>query len=324
MGERILLKLICYSKDITLGIVKKWCLNVSKCFVPTQMSGAFISNGKHCKYNEKKFYDGLEKELSGRIISLTLSDKENFFSISQNAQLPKIVTFSVIIDKNLDLGYFDSMIDSFMSQFGIVAFKCASEDDFWQNTENILFYKSKNKSLDGIKTKISEVGIKEDIVDIEYNPGHSHRPKGIWFGSCHKMWFGKAYYQYIGKEKLTKFDNCYENKELDNDVTRITLYEDLWDYDKEENRKIQWDFRKKAGVDDVAHLLEDMNGQNNLGAEVEILTDNLPNGESRVMNYYLDDEDNYISKEKASKVRTYGFSEKGQILSFNERLITRK
>lgn len=64
-----------------------------------------------------------------------------------------------------------------------------------------------------------------------------------------------------------------------------------------------------------------MDGQNNFGAEVEILTNNLPNGESRVINYYLDDEDNYISKEKASKVRTYGFSEKGQILSFNERLI---
>lgn len=318
MDERILLKFICYSKDITLEMVKEWCLNASKCFTPERMMGLFISNRKHCKYNEKKFYDGLEKELSSGKISLRLSDNTNSFVIVQNAET---VIFSLIMDKSLALVDFDSMIDSFMLQCGIVALKCALEDDFWQNADNLLYYTSKNKSLDGIKTKIREIGLKEEIVDIEYNPGHNHRPKGIWFGSCHKMWFGKAYYQYIDREKFAQFNNCYENKELGNDVIRITLYENLWAYDKEENRKIQWDFRKKVGIDDVAHLLENMDRQINHGAELEILTSNLPDGVSRVMNYYLDDEDNYISKEKASKVRTYGFSEKGQVLSFNERVI---
>lgn len=322
--ERILLKLICYSKDLTLEIVKNWYFNVSKCFTPVRMKGIYISNLKSCRYNEKKFYDGLEKELNSDRTSISLSDEKNRLSISKNAQAPGIVTLSLIIDKSLALVDFDGMIDSFMLQCGIVAFKCSLDDDFWQNADNLLYYTSKNKSLDGIKTKMREFGLKEEIVDVEYNPGHSHRPQGIWFGSCHKMWFGKVYYQYIDKEKLLKFDNCYENKELENDVIRITLYEDIWAYDKEENRKIQWDFRKKAGVDDVAHLLEIMDRQKNHGAEIEILTTNLPNGELRVIKYYLDDEDNYISKEKASKVRTYGFSEKGQILSFNEELITRK
>lgn len=318
MDERILLKFICYSKDATLEMVKEWCLNVSKCFVPERMRGFYISNGKTCKYNEKKFQDELAKELNSGKISLRLSDNINSFVIVQNAET---VTFSLIMDKSLALVDFDSMIDSFMSQCGIVAFKCALEDDFWQSADNLLYYTSENKSLDGIKTKIREIGLKEEIVDIEYNPGHSHRARGIWFGSCHKMWFGKAYYQYIDREKFAQFNNCYENKELDNDVIRITLYENLWAYEKDENRKIQWDFRKKAGIDDVAHLLENMDRQINHGAELEILTTNLPDGVSRVMNYYLDDEDNYISKEKASKVRTYGFSEKGQVLSFNERVI---
>ncbi|MCI8508661.1 MAG: hypothetical protein HFJ06_08895 [Lachnospiraceae bacterium] len=80
-------------------------------------------------------------------------------------------------------------------------------------------------------------------------------------------------------------------------------------------------FSKKAGIDDVAHFLEHMDGQINHGAEIEILTDHLPDEVSRVMNYYPDGEDNYISKEKAVKVRTYGFSKEGKILSFHERLI---
>lgn len=191
MDERILLKLICYSKDITLEMVKEWCLNVSKCFVPERMRGFYISNGKTCKYNEKKFQDELAKELNSGKISLRLSDNINSFVIVQNAET---VTFSLIMDKSLALVDFDSMIDSFMSQCGIVAFKCALEDDFWQSADNLLYYTSENKSLDGIKTKIREIGLKEEIVDIEYNPGHSHRARGIWFGSCHKMWFGKAYY----------------------------------------------------------------------------------------------------------------------------------
>lgn len=323
MSERILLKLICYSKDITLEIVKNWCLNVCKCFTPEDMSGHYISNLKHRRYNEKKFYDGLEKELDRYKTSLSLSDEKNSFSIIKNARASETV-LSLIIDKSVALIDFDSMIDSFMLQCGIVAFKCSLDDDFWQNAECLSYYISKNKSLDGIKTKMREFGLKEEIVDVEYNPGHSHRPQGIWFGSCHKMWFGKAYYQYIAKEKLLKFDNCYENKELENDVIRITLYEDIWAYDKEENRKIQWDFRKKVGVDDVAHVLEKMKKQSSHGAEIEILTTNLPKGESRVIRYYLDDEDNFIPKEKASKVRTYGFSEKGQVLSFNEELLTRR
>lgn len=30
-------------------------------------------------------------------------------------------------------------------------------------------------------------------------------------------------------------------KELDNNVIKIALHKNLWDYDKEENRNIQWD-----------------------------------------------------------------------------------
>ena len=69
------------------------------------------------------------------------------------------------------------------------------------------------------------------------------------------MWFGKEYYQYISKEKLQSFTNCYENCELENEVTRITLYENMWDYAKTENREIQWDFRRSVGMDEVAHKI---------------------------------------------------------------------
>lgn len=255
-NERILFKFICYSEDITLEMVKEWCAEVSNCFTPERMRGVYISNQKSCKYNKKKLYNGLEKELNSQKTLLSLFDEKNRFTISKNAQENDTATISLIIDKSLVLVDIDGMIDSFMSQCGIVAFKCSLDDDFWQNAEDLSYYTSENKSLEGIKTKTRLYGNREEIVDIEYNPGHSHTARGIWFGSCYRMWFGKAYYQYIEKQELQKFDNCYENKELENDVIRITLYEDMWAYDKRENRKIQWDFRKRTGMDEATHRLE--------------------------------------------------------------------
>lgn len=109
--------------------------------------------------------------------------------------------------------------------------------------------------MEGLKFTTSKIGLPEKIVDVEYNPGHSHRYEGVWFGSCYQMWFGRPYYEFISKEKLQSFRNCHENMELENDAVRITLYEDIWDFDNPANRERQWDFRRSMGVDEVAHAL---------------------------------------------------------------------
>ena len=126
--------------------------------------------------------------------------------------------------------------------------------------------------------------------------------------------------KYTDLQRIRKANGDYENKELDGEVIRITLYEDMWDYDNVHNREIQWDFRKSVGMDDVAHALENINSkEQNTDAAIEILTGNFPNGGTRVINYYFDSENNNIEKSKAVKIRTYEFSDEGEVLYYEEK-----
>lgn len=155
----------------------------------------------------------------------------------------------------------------------------------------------------------------EKIVDIEFNPGHSHRPNGIWFGSCWMMWYGKEYSKYIPMEVLANFKNCYENKIISNNCIRITLYENPWDYDKKENRDIQWDFRRSVGVDEVARALESNDKYNtDIDAAIEIIEGIFEHGGIRLIKYYYDSDGKLIEKSKAIEEKTYELGDKGELL----------
>ena len=187
-----------------------------------------------------------------------------------------------------------------------------------QNEQFVHMYKWDGGRMSDVKTKYSKI-FNEKVIDTECNPGHNHYFEGIWFGSCYQMWFGRPYYQYIEKEKLKSFDNCYENVELDNEVIRIRLYENLWDYDKKASRKIQWDFRKSVGIDVVAHRLKEIEAKTPVtNAAIEMFMGNFPNGGTRLTKSYFDDKDNNVPKDKATKVRICEFSEKGELLDARE------
>lgn len=173
-------------------------------------------------------------------------------------------------------------------------------------------------STANVKVKTSPIFPSEKIVDIEYNPGHSHRPLGIWFGSCYQMWFGRDYYQYISKDKLQMFCDCSENVVLDNDVIRITSYDDLWAYDKPENRRRQSAFRTQVGVDAVAHMLK---SNAILDPVVEILTGVFSNGGVRLIKHYLNSTGTVVPKSIATKVVTVEYSKYGEILYQDEQSI---
>lgn len=147
---------------------------------------------------------------------------------------------------------FDKLVDKLMLDRGMLAYKCSQEDIFWQNMQDISIYEFYHRSMKGLRIIKSPLKIHELIIDIEKNPGHSHNIRRVWFGAWHKMWFGEEYYQFVSKERLERYKNCYENKYLGNNVIRVTLFEDIWDFENKRNRKRQRKFRRYMKIDRVA------------------------------------------------------------------------
>lgn len=98
----------------------------------------------------------------------------------------------------------------------------------------------------------------EYLIDLESVPTHYHLIRTgdkLWFGACAEMYFSSIYYNYIPEEKWSGFSNCIENTVLTSGLRKIVLYKNFENYELEENRKRQWDFRKQLGIDEVAHRL---------------------------------------------------------------------
>ena len=227
MDDRISIWIILKSSQVTEDTVSQWFRRMTY-FVPSKMSGKVTTNSKLRKYDAKKLYDGINKELSlTGIVSISVRDDENSFSLIKGAYCQEITWISFVLRGDVfqqnKINIIDYIDNIMKMNDGIVARVCSLVDEFWQDNEDIDYYRIKGKSLQGIRTKKDELFEGNIIVDTEYNPGHSHIVNGIWFGSCWMMWFGKAYFKYIPIEVMENFTNCYENKVCSKDFVRITL-----------------------------------------------------------------------------------------------------
>ena len=102
---------------------------------------------------------------------------------------------------------------------------------------------------------------------------------------------GKDIYEILNKDTLRSFP-CYENIVLDNDVTRITLYENISDYAKNENREKQIKFRKALKIDETAEKMkqaEEEEMKSNADPEVNIQEGSFEHGGVRLIHTYLKD-----------------------------------
>ena len=300
--ERVALKIVCPKKSYEeiIGIHEM----LLSYFTPTRIKLKNHKNNHFVTYNEKKVEKLLKDEMLKDDYEIYIKDINNSFRVmtgwSNRVVLISITLMEILVDDVLI-----KEIDNIFSQNGIVGLQHSLDDYVEQNGTSR-------------KSKRNYQGCYE--MNIEHNPGYFHVVDGIWFGSCYRMWFGKEFYQYISKEKLQSFANCYENCELENEVTRITLYENMWDYAKEENRQRQWDFRRSVGMDEVAHILEEEKTKRKVtDSEIEIQTGNFSHGGVRLINQYFDEEGNIVCKSKAKKVKIAEYSADGKIIFSEEK-----
>lgn len=320
MSDRIEIKVILKSNVVNESISIKWFLSLLF-FNAEKMSCKKLTKGKFVKADINKLQSEMKNELNDDISSIIIKDSKNSVSLNKGSINKNITSLSCVLDREI----FDQnrwaiieLVNNLMKNHGVVAYMCSLEDSFWQDNEQVEMYTLMGRGLDGVKTKKKEGNELEEIIDIEFNPGHSHRPNGIWFGSCWMMWYGENYFKYIPKQILLNFKDCYENKEISENCIRITLYESPWEYEKEENRDRQWRFRKNVGIDEIASILEESDGlSDDIDATIEISEGEFEHGGIRLFKYYYDSEDNLIEKSKAFKSIVYELDKHGKIVWSN-------
>ena len=288
-----------------------------------------LTNREYEKYDEKKFFMNYMNEENYGIGNILLSS-EFVNGKNENIYLNKVKATYIY---SCDLKYetyekYKKEIEEFVDIFFIRTKASSSyirdvSESVMQNLSDLRMLKRKGVDIEKINKKPNS--LRGEIADIEYNPGHNHRPYGLWFGSCWKMWYGHNYYQFISKDKLSNFKDCYENVELEDGSRRITLYENIEDYDKPENRARQWSFRKSVGIDEVAHELEKEEKENpRKVSEEEVIVEirqDIETAHGGILEYreYFNDKGLAVPKKRATKVVILESDGKGTILHKEER-----
>ena len=149
----------------------------------------------------------------------------------------------------------------------------------------------------------------------------------VWIMLDNVLW--KWFLQVYSKKVLKSFNNCYENIELKNGSLKIILHENIWDYEREENKNRQRDFREKVGIDRVAHSLKNnpeyIEVKDSNAAVQFFVTDSnnrFTNGGIKMIKMYYDERGNNVNKVLAKTCIVIEYDEKGnKIYESEEKLI---
>lgn len=316
MKDRVRYEFTINRVNYTIEYILMWVEEVANIIKPKEMRISTFGN-KFMKYYGEILREEIESEGEKAELDLDLNAEEEHFSTYVREDDGRVIFELTVKEENRRI---ECMIeDTMCTGQGIFALKCSSMDDFLENLDSISGYRYYKGNIKGKKTTHPRNMPRKEIIDVEYNAGHSHMEEGIWFGSYHCMWFGRDFYQYISKEKLQAFSNCYENVELENDVIRIMLYKNMWDYENPVNRNRQWDFRRSVGIDQVAHSLHGKKKKKVTDPVLEILAKD-ENG-NEVTRFYFTSHGKNVRKSQATVERTYTHSPDGKLLHVEHRKI---
>ncbi len=310
--ERVAIKLCIKSNA---DYVKKW-LTYMKLFEPKEMKFKKYKNGKFVSYKKNVFGEEVDRELKGKEYDIFLQGDQNYINCiktnnNQVIRLLAIINYSTFIDHENDIYL---LINEIMSEVGIVARIVSLEDNFWQTNMDVDYYLNENKSLEGIPLKKHPIFQNEKAVDVEKLPGYETQIENIWFGAAWKMWFNDEYYQFVSREAIADFEDCYSNAKISTNCRCITLYSHVLDYNKSENRQKQWNFKSAIKFQEIVENLKQISKPMEGTVNVEILNGEFEHGGIKKILVYLDDNNNSISKAQASKIRVTEYNSKGEIV----------
>lgn len=224
--------------------------DVENVFFEYSLEGKLLESTFNNYFEFENFYnDKIRFDL------LKLQNKNNFIGF-QNSQ-GDLRVFGL----EEDISMVSSIID-ILSKSVLYSYVHNDFDLTLSRTKNYRVWKRKfNEIPDYVKKVNNPQSISERdkyLVDLESLPTHYHQINDgdkLWFGACAIMYFSELYYKYIPKEIWEDFTECAENIILENGLRKIVLYNDLSDFENQDNRKKQCAFRNQLGIDEIAHKL---------------------------------------------------------------------
>lgn len=297
-------------------LAKKW-ISEMQYFTPKLMSLGNRTNYKMVSYKEKKFLNELDMALEEEEYSVKLWDRGNgLLGIIKNnhnitTMLDVLLEYDIFLS-NQEKIY--SLINNIMNEAGVVGISVSATDSRWQNNTELEPYKSANRSLEGIPLKKHPYRKGMQAVDVDQLPGHEEVVGGIWFGAVWKMWFHESYYQYVPREGVENFKDCYSNEEISDTCRCITLYQNVLDYEKPENRERQIKFKEAVRFQESVEKLKETVKNMPQNPHMEINKGEFEHGGVKQVRVYLDDDENQVRKEKASKVRIVEYDESDKVI----------
>lgn len=317
MKDRVEYQFTINRRDYTPEYLMMWAKEAVDLIKPDAMQISTCSTN-FWKCDTDILFDEIRNEGGKKEIDVHLRSQDESFSTYVRDEDDRVMFSLFLLKENQKI---EGMVEDAMCKgWGIFAFKHPSLDVFFENTEDVSYYLDCKGSLKG-KVITCEPGRRgKKIIAVEHNAGHHHVEEGLYFGAYHCMWFGRDYYEYIPKEKLRAFSDCHENVELENDVIRIMLYEDVWDCEKPANRKRQWVFRRSVGIDQVAHSLHVL--KRNKKKVTDTIFQTLEpdeNGNGRTCFFYTTHGKN-VRKSEADVAITYTYSKNVKIREERSRM----
>ncbi len=254
---------------------------------PTRIGASQYGSGRSVKYFSKRLPEAFDSEMDeeNKRISFHL-DGDGFLFVMRKERLSRFLSLDISFDYDTADKVFPE-IEKFIVEEAVMASESDSHDEIVQNERLISQFGYLDEDPSGFpKCK----GTLEEIeIDIEKNPGYVYKTQGLHLGGFYRMWFGEDSYAFLDKSELRNFQ-CFENTVLENDVTRITLYEHIEDYRNRENRQKQWEFRQKLHIDDIARRMQGEEKEaykQNADPEINIQEGSFEHGGVRLIHTYL-------------------------------------
>ena len=304
-------------------VIVKWFWGMLL-FEPKHMSFKNYARKKAKKYLKNIFFADLEKEILEDKFQISYNDEKNSVYCMKNYNSEDVVMLFATIDIAIYKKNYQDII-TLSSEIINIAGVCGKiqqlDDWVWQNNTDLSEYKYQNRSLEGIPLKQDSAFNNETVVDIEKLPGYEKQIDNIWFGAAWKMWFGEPYYEFVSKEAIEKFKDCYKNEQIADNCRCITLYEDMDDYENPENRARQWKFKEAIDFQNVIKRLAETGINRVNDPELEIEEGIFAHGGIRLFKGYFDNEGNIVPKSKASKMKITEHGGDGSVLWEDEQNI---
>lgn len=254
---------------------------------PRKIGASQYGSGHSVRYYPKRLPEAFEAEMdeSNERIRFHVYG-EGFMFVVRKERLNKFFSVSLSFDYDTADKAFPE-IERFIVEEAVMASESDSYDEMVQNEPYISQLELLNEDPSGYpkcKGKLEKIEI-----DVEKNPGFVYKTQGLHLGAFYRMWFGEESYAFLDKSDLRSFP-CFENIVLENDVTRITLYEHIEDYRKPENRQKQWEFRKKLHIDETGRRMQEEEKEaykRDADPEINIQEGSFEHGGVRLIQTYL-------------------------------------